>query len=146
MLYHTKVYIVFTLLQLAEFLVLCILITVLLSVYFCLFWCIGKYFSVMGFRAQTFHLNTYLLYTTHCLVMGSMLVEREISKKRDIMSMSMYTHRHAHRSPHRHTHKHTLYNEFLLQSVHVAKLARQKCSVSAPSVLLHIVASGVKPQ
>lgn len=88
----------------------------------------------MGFRAQTFHLNTYLLYTTHCLVMASMLVEREISKKRDIMSM--YTHRHTH----------TLYNEFLLQSVHVAKLARQKCSVSAPSVLLHIVASGVKPQ
>lgn len=27
--------------------------------------------------------------------------------------------------------------------IHIAKLASQKCSVSAPSVLLHIVASGV---
>ena len=54
---------------------------------------------------------------------------------------------------HTHTHTHTedsLYNEFLLLKVHIdicaAELARWKCSVSAPSVLLCAVASGVKPQ
>lgn len=93
----------------------------------CSFSCV---FSCISHRVQSFCLNTWPQHTTHCVVMDSMLVRRDFKEKwwhterGCIMSSSCWT--------------------SILTSALLNYPAKEP--LSAPSVLLHIVASGVNPQ